>query len=81
MVVVNLLYIVIILGCCHQVNSYGTNNIAVAILFSRLDKLEAFNNTGCRKMSYVPLSQLDVDWKYPGHGKMTMGNTHLGTAR
>lgn len=81
MSVVKLLYVFIILGYYHQVNSYGTNNIAVAILFSRLDKLEAFNNTGCGKMSYVPLSQLDVDWKYPGHGKMTMGNTHLETAR
>ena len=78
---VYLLYLLITLGYYHQVNSYGTNNIAVAILFSRLDKLEEFNNTGCGELSYVPLSHLDVDWKYPGHGKMTMGNTHLETAR
>ncbi|XP_028411093.1 uncharacterized protein LOC114533693 [Dendronephthya gigantea] len=67
----------------HQVNSYGSNNVAVAILFSRLDNLEKYNNTGCdsQNLSYLPLSQLDVDWKYPGHGKMTMGNSHLETAR
>jgi hypothetical protein len=68
-------------GYYHQVNSFGSHNIAVAILFSRLDKLEKYNDTGCGNSSYVPLSQLDVDWKYPGYGRMTMGNAHLETAR
>ena len=73
----------LLLGYYHQVNSYGSNNVAVAILFSRLDNLEEYNNTGCdsQTLSYVSLSQLDVDWKYPGYGKMTMGNSHLETAR
>ena len=72
-----------ITGYYHQVNSYGSNNIAVAILFSRLDNLQQYNNTGCesKQLHSIPLSHLDVDWKYPGYGRMTMGNTHLETAR
>jgi hypothetical protein len=78
---VNLYRIKSCTGYYHQVNSFGSHNIAVAILFSRLDKLEKYNDTGCGNSSYVPLSQLDVDWKYPGYGRMTMGNAHLETAR
>lgn len=70
-------------GYYHQVSSFGTHNLAVSILFSRFDDVTHYDNTACGSSTfhYVPLSQLDVDWKYPGHGNMTMGNAELETVR
>ena len=38
--------------------------------------------TGCDQLlSFKPLSEMDVDWKYSGHGNLSMGNTDLETVR
>ncbi|KAL9985835.1 hypothetical protein ACROYT_G008284 [Oculina patagonica] len=66
----------------HQVSSYGTNNLAVALLFSRLDGVDNIDFTGCdQALSYKPLSEMDVDWKYSGHGNLSMGNTDVESVR
>ena len=57
----------------HQVRSYE-RNIAVSVLFARL---EEFDEGGCKRHGdddYVPLDQLHVTWSYSGHGQMSMGN-------
>lgn len=66
----------------HQVSSYGTQNIAVSLLFSRLDGVSNIDFTGCdQALSSKPLSEMDVDWKFPGHGNLSMGNTDVETVR
>ena len=71
------------LGYYHQVDSFGTHNVAVSILFSRFDNVVEYDNTGCDSspFEFVPLSNLDVDWKYPGYGTMTMGYAELSAVR
>ncbi|XP_066296269.1 uncharacterized protein [Branchiostoma lanceolatum] len=58
----------------HQVRSYGTKNMAVSVLFSRLKE---FDSTGCdmTKPEYTPLSEADMVWTYDGVASQTMGNT------
>lgn len=58
----------------HQVRSYGSKNLAVSVLFSRLTE---FDPAGCEgaKLDYTPLSDVNMVWTYPGHGPQTMGNT------
>lgn len=53
--------------------SYGSKNMAVSVLFSRLTE---FDPTGCEnaKLEYTPLSDVNMVWTYPGHGPQTMGN-------
>ena len=69
-------------GYYHQVTSYGTHNTAVALLFARLDGVSNIDFAGCdQPLSYKPLSEMDVDWKYPGHGNLSMGNTDLESVR
>lgn len=69
-------------GYYHQVTSYGTNNVAVALLFSRLDGVDDIDFAGCdQALSYKPLSEMDVDWRYSGHGNLSMGNTDLESVR
>lgn len=69
-------------GYYHQVSSYGTQNIAVSLLFSRLDGVSNIDFTGCdQALSSKPLSEMDVDWKFPGHGNLSMGNTDVETVR
>lgn len=60
-------------GYWHQVRSYGSKNMAVSVLFSRLTE---FDPTGCKnaKLEYTPLSDVNMVWTYPGHGPQTMGN-------
>lgn len=66
----------------HQVSSYGSNNLAVALLFSRLDGVDNIDFTGCDEaLGFKPLSEMDVDWKYPGHGNLSMGNTDVESVR
>lgn len=57
----------------HQVRSYGSKNMAVSFLFSRLTE---FDPTGCdtARLEYTPLSDVNMVWTYPGHGPQTMGN-------
>lgn len=61
-------------GYWHQVRSYGSKNLAVSVLFSRLTE---FDPAGCEgaKLDYTPLSDVNMVWTYPGHGPQTMGNT------
>ena len=65
----------------HQVKSYGTHNVALSLLFSRFgEDLEPTfnsckNDTNANK--FIPLSEFDVDWPYPGTGTMTMGAADL----
>ena len=66
----------------HQVKSYGTNNFAVSLLFSRFDERRSLDFADCGNDSpsqpqYKPLGSLDVDWQYPGSGDMTMGEPDL----
>ena len=69
-------------GYYHQVSSYGTHNVAVALLFSRLDGVDNIDFSGCDKtLRYKPLSEMDLDWKYLGHGNLSMGNTDLESVR
>lgn len=58
----------------HQVRSYGSKNMAVSVLFSRLTE---FDPTGCdnAKLDYTALSDVGMVWTYPGHGPQTMGNS------
>ena len=66
----------------HQVKSYGTMNTAVAFLFSRFDSIKA-NGTkfdDCPSQP-LPLSEIDVDWQYPGKGMMYMGYSELRSIR
>ncbi|CAB4003102.1 Lysine-specific demethylase 8 [Paramuricea clavata] len=60
-------------GYWHQVRSYGSKNMAVSVLFSRL---KAFNPSGCDKTEYAPFSLADAGmvWTYPGYGPQTLGN-------
>ena len=66
----------------HQVKSYGTMNTAVAMLFSRFDKIGSGkqNFTDCPS-DFLPLSEIDVDWQYPGKGQMFMGYPELAEIR
>ena len=69
-------------GYYHQVTSYGSQNTAVALLFSRLDGVSDIDFTDCdQPLSFKPLSEMDVDWKYTGHGNLSMGNTDLESVR
>lgn len=66
----------------HQVKSYGTNNFAVSLLFSRFDDRKSLNFSDCANESlpeqqHKSLGSFDVDWQYPGTGVMTMGEPDL----
>jgi len=67
------LFLLLSIGYWHQVRSYGSKNMAVSVLFSRLTE---FDPTGCEntKLEYTPLSDVNMVWTYPGHGPQTMGN-------
>ena len=68
-----LLCMLLFAGYWHQVRSYGSKNMAVSVLFSRLTE---FDPTNCEnaKLEYTPLSDVNMVWTYPGHGPQTMGN-------
>ena len=62
----------------HQVKSFGETNRAVAFLFSKFDNDREINTTNCPNTpKSVPLSEVDVDWQYPGYGIMPMGNGEI----
>lgn len=66
----------------HQVKSYGTMNTAVAMLFSRFDRINQsrLKFDDCPS-AFLPLHEIDVDWQYPGKGKMFMGHSELRQTR
>ncbi|XP_002127027.2 uncharacterized protein LOC494374 [Ciona intestinalis] len=65
----------------HQVYSEGTNNLAVSILFSRMDGLDEMDVSDCsdgtdyKAVKY--LDQFDVMWMWNGSGYMSMGRGDL----
>uniref|UniRef100_F6Z3G2 JmjC domain-containing protein n=2 Tax=Ciona intestinalis TaxID=7719 RepID=F6Z3G2_CIOIN len=65
----------------HQVYSEGTNNLAVSILFSRMDGLDEIDVSDCNdKTDYKAIKHLDefdVMWKWNGSGYMSMGRGDL----
>ena len=69
----------------HNVLSSGTNNVAVALLFSRFDgyKKRGLDFSNCDNVTKDsrPLSDFIVDWMYPGKGDLSMGNTDLEVLR
>lgn len=70
----------------HQVKSYGANNFAVSLLFSRFDRRKTLDFSDCSNDSlsqshYRVLSNFDVDWQYQGWGTMTMGEPDLEFVR
>ncbi|KAK3710653.1 hypothetical protein QZH41_011006 [Actinostola sp. cb2023] len=70
------------IGYYHQVTSYGTMNVAVALLFSRFDNVKSIDFSGCHdNLTYTPLSELDMDWKFSGQGNLSMGNPDLEDVR
>ncbi|PIK59176.1 hypothetical protein BSL78_03922 [Apostichopus japonicus] len=60
-------------GYYHQVDSFDTMNVAVSMLFSRI---QTFEDNGCDRENQrnIPLNEMEVLWSWPGHGIMTMGN-------
>eukprot|EP00794_Sanderia_malayensis_P019471 gene19471-21394_t len=66
-------------SCYHQVNSLPGFNLATTILFSRFDydKPKNFKDCNADTEKFTPLTDLDVDWQYPGKGYMTMGYNEL----
>ena len=69
----------------HNVLSSGTNNVAVALLFSRFDgyKKRGLDFSNCDNVTKDsrPLSDFIVDWMYPGKGDLSMGNADLEVLR
>nr|XP_002131407.1 uncharacterized protein LOC100187235 [Ciona intestinalis] len=65
----------------HQVLSKGEQNLAVSILFSRLDGIEHIDVSDCTDQTDYqtpkPLSDLDVMWKWQGTGMMSMGRSDM----
>ncbi|XP_065842446.1 uncharacterized protein [Oscarella lobularis] len=69
-------------GYWHQVRSYGTHNLAVAILFRRIQSFrEDVGGGDCSNPSYIPLSDYYVVWKFNGSGLMSMGNMDIEAMR
>ena len=68
------MYTILLTGYWHQVRSYGSKNMAVSVLFSRLKE---FNPSGCNETEYAPISLADAGmvWTYSGHGPQTLGNS------
>lgn len=61
------------IGYWHQVRSNGYMNTAVSIWFSRISH---FNSHDCPEAipAPFPLGNVEVIWRYPGHGDFTQGN-------
>ncbi len=72
-------------GMYHNVLSYGTNNVAVALLFSRFDRYKKkdldFSDCDNVTQEVQPLSNFIVDWMYAGKGDLGMGNADLEDVR
>ncbi len=72
-------------GVYHNVLSYGSHNLAIALLFSRFDryKKRSLDFSDCDNVTKttLPLSNFIVDWEYPGKGDLSMGNADLENVR
>ena len=72
-------------GMYHNVLSSGSNNVAVALLFSRFDRYKKrdIDLTNCDNVTKdsKPLSEFIVDWMYAGKGDLSMGNADLEDVR
>ena len=72
-------------GMYHNVLSSGSNNVAVALLFSRFDRYKKrdldFSDCDNVTKDSRPLSDFVVDWMYPGKGDLSMGNYDLEDVR
>lgn len=65
----------------HQVNSSGTHNMAVSLLFSRFDDRDSLDFSDCDDSSNYKngksLSEFDVQLVWRGKGSMVMGRADL----
>ncbi|XP_041480490.1 uncharacterized protein LOC121427977 [Lytechinus variegatus] len=61
-------------GYWHQVRSYGSRNLAVSLLFSRITENDLSDCEGA-KLSYTPLSEMEMVFTYDGYAEQTMGDT------
>ncbi|XP_066295392.1 uncharacterized protein [Branchiostoma lanceolatum] len=66
-------------GYPHQVRVNGYLNTAVSIWLSRLKE---FDNTDCnREFDFTPMDQVDVLWRYSGHGDLPQGHMDIHILR
>ncbi|XP_035684646.1 uncharacterized protein LOC118421454 [Branchiostoma floridae] len=66
-------------GYPHQVRVNGHLNTAVSIWISRLKE---FDNTGCdQEFDFTPMDQVDVLWRYSGHGDLPQGHMDIHILR
>ncbi len=61
-------------GYWHQVRSYGSRNMAVSVLFSRLNNVD-LSECNDKSQDFVPLSKINMVYTYDGYGDQTMGDT------
>ncbi|XP_030842973.1 uncharacterized protein LOC100889833 [Strongylocentrotus purpuratus] len=61
-------------GYWHQVRSYGSRNLAVSLLFSRIKDNDLSDCEGA-KLSYTPLSDMEMVFTYDGYAEQSMGDT------
>lgn len=61
-------------GYWHQVRSYGTKNMAVSVLFSRLKEVD-LEECDQIQPEFIALSDSQMVFRYDGFGDQTMGNT------
>ncbi|XP_019615833.1 PREDICTED: uncharacterized protein LOC109463450 [Branchiostoma belcheri] len=66
-------------GYPHQVRVNGYLNTAVSIWISRLKE---FDNAGCdQEFDFTPMDQVDVLWRYSGHGDLPQGHMDIHILR
>ncbi|XP_033122447.1 uncharacterized protein LOC117121372 isoform X2 [Anneissia japonica] len=62
-------------GYWHRVTSGGAKNIAVSLLFGRIEKFEPLN-CDTTKLDFMPLTEVGTVWSYDGFGVQSMGNAN-----
>ncbi len=69
----------------HQVQSYGSHNLAVSLLFRRLqfanDTRVDFGKCANESLNVETLDKFEPDWAYIGTGMMSMGNSGFDAHR
>ncbi|XP_071805336.1 uncharacterized protein [Asterias amurensis] len=61
-------------GYWHQVRSYGTRNMAVSVLFSRLNDVD-LSDCNDKSQDFIPLTEINMVFTYDGYENQTMGDT------
>ncbi|PIK59175.1 hypothetical protein BSL78_03921 [Apostichopus japonicus] len=61
-------------GYWHQVRSHGSKNVAVSVLFSRLQEVD-LKECDEAEPEFIALSESQMVFHYDGFGDQTMGNT------